>query len=140
MKTIRRDLAWRAAMAIIFFGMARGLYVHFVKEPVGQLSQGIAAPRIDARYAGIRKALPAHGRVGYVSDLPLDQEEGGARHLQALYALAPLIVARDDGSPGPVVADLADPSALPSICRRAGLDITQDYGSGVALLRRRGKP
>jgi hypothetical protein len=118
--------------------MLRGLDIHFVKEPIAQLPQAIALPGIDARYAELRKALPAHGRVGYVSDLPLDQEEGDALHLQTLYALAPLIVARDDGSPGLVIANLAHPAALSAICRRARLETVRDYGSGLWLLRRRG--
>lgn len=140
MKTVRFELVLRISIIVVLFGMARGLYVHLVKEPVAQLLGAMPAPRIDARYAEIRKALPAHGRVGYVSDLPLDQEEGDALHLQTLYALAPLIVARDDGSPGLVIANLARPSALPAICRRAGLETVRDFGSGLVLLRRRGRP
>jgi hypothetical protein len=137
---VRYELASRIAIVITFLGMTRSLDIHFVKEPIAQLPQAMSVPTIDARYAGIRKDLPAHGRVGYISDLPLDHEEGDALHLQTLYALAPLIVARDDGSPGLVIANLSRPSALPEICRRARLDLVRDYGSGLSLLRRRGAP
>ncbi len=138
MSSNRFNRALWITLAIALLGMLRTLDMHFVREPIARLPEAMARPKLDARYAGIRKDLPAHGHVGYISDLPLDQEEGDALHLQTLYALAPLVVARDDGSPGLVIANLADPSKVDDLSRRAGLEAVKAYGSGVWLLRRRG--
>jgi hypothetical protein len=127
------------SVVLALVGMARDLDVHLVQEPVIRLPQAMSAPTIDARYAAIKRALPRHGQLGYVSDLPLDQEGGDTLHLQAIYALAPLVLVRDDGSPGLVVANLAHPSALSAICRGRRLDVVRDFGSGLVLLRRRGR-
>src|SRR5205807_1244435 len=79
-------------------------------------------PAIDERYAELRALLPAHGTLGFVTDVPLgtfEDNEGDRRYLLSSYALAPLVLV----APGPdtelAVADVVDPASLGAVARTA---------------------
>jgi hypothetical protein len=86
------------------------------------------------RFEELRKFLPPHGVVGYVSDEPGD--EGAWSYYQAQYALSPTIVARTSERQT-VVGNFRDPNAIQKILREEHLTAAKDFGNGVLLLTRR---
>ena len=108
------DTLARACVLLGAIGAVRIVYVHFVREDPRGLPAAHAA-RIEDRYRALKAALPARGRVVYLSDAPLDGEEGARRYVQALYSLAPLVLMKDDGRAQVAIADLRDPSRLPAL-------------------------
>jgi hypothetical protein len=121
-----RSTAWFWVLAAVSAaGLLRDVSVYFWKAgPLRTL-------RIDDRFAPILKRLPAGERLGFVTDAPGDL--AGSHYFDVLYALSPRIV-----EPGPdarlIVADLADPAALPEVCTRFGLRVVARGGVGTALL------
>ncbi len=120
---------------LLFLGAGRIGYFHFVREQPAELGR-LARARIDDRYRALRPFLPSGARVGYASDVPLDSEEGAKRYVQALYALAPALIVRDDGRAPLVVGDAANEAALAELVRQLRLSPIATGGEGVALLRR----
>ncbi len=86
------------------------------------------------RFEELRKALPSHGVVGYVSDEVGD--EGTWSYHQSQYALSPIIVDRTPERET-VVGNFRDPNAAQEILLENNLTVVRDFGSGVLLLTRR---
>jgi hypothetical protein len=88
------------------------------------------------RFREIRRALPAHGVVGYISGAQPDTftTEDFRRFLLAEYALAPLILIHDT-TPDLIVGNFP-PDSVPSALRERGLSLVRDFGDGVWLIRR----
>jgi hypothetical protein len=86
------------------------------------------------RFEELRKILPPHGVVGYVSDEARD--EGTWSYHQAQYALSPTIVERTSERQT-VVGNFRDPNAVQKILREEHLTEAKDFGDGVLLLTRR---
>jgi len=90
----------------------------------------------EARFNEIRKHLPSHGTIGYVSD-PKDHNEDRFAWTFTQYSLSPLLVidrsvnakARDY----PIVVGNFH-RAIPDD-RMRGLSFERDFGNGVFLLR-----
>ncbi len=100
----------------------------------------------DRRFSDIRRALPDHGLVGYVSDVDLSSAPSNTRWVVAQYHLAPVVlVSQNPGSSSPDprlqwgIADCADPSAAAMVARSAGFAMVKDFGGGVWLLHRESK-
>jgi hypothetical protein len=99
---------------------------------------------IDARYRDFLRLLPDESPFGYLSDIPRDRGDGDYHfytvYYQAQYALAPhLVVDRTDYRY--VIADLTEPSALPDICSRYGLEpVFANSRGDVVLLKHVGEP
>jgi hypothetical protein len=125
----------RACIALALIGCARIAWFHFAREPLASLP---AAHRtlIDARYDRLRALLPPEGRIGYLSDLPLESDEGSKLYDQAVYSLAPRLLVKDDGRAPFVVVNLRNPSAETSIIDRSLFASTRDLGDGILLLER----
>ena len=87
-----------------------------------------------ARFASIRKALPAHGVVGYATDATSDQTTRSAEYYLTQYALSPVVVVEDSTQPL-VVANFHTSSVNPEVLRARHLVPVQDFGNGVFLLR-----
>ena len=98
--------------------------------------------RHEARLQALRRALPGHGVVGYVSDAPgarMDPASSEARqafkrYLLTQYALAPIVVLRSldaDLVVGDFSASGPDAASTPP-----GFVMVKDFGQGVVLLRR----
>ena len=85
-------------------------------------------------YAPVRTALPAAGRVGYISDFDPRYPNGRAALFLARYSLAPLQVS-DDVNEEAIVANFYDLRHLPPILQANRLRIERDFGSGILLLR-----
>jgi hypothetical protein len=85
-----------------------------------------------ARFDGIKKVLPRHGVVCYVTDSG-DSFAGKKHYFLAQYALAPLIV-RTASDCDPLIGDFPA-STVASIDNRQ-FAVLEDFGNGLMLLRR----
>lgn|GEM_PF-1247412 len=91
----------------------------------------------EARYDEIRKHLPAHGAIGYVSD-PKEHNEDRFAWAFTQYSLSPLLVI--DRSVNPKARDFPIVvgnfhRAIPGDDRMRDLSLERDFGNGVFLLR-----
>jgi hypothetical protein len=86
------------------------------------------------RFESVKRALPAHGVIGYLSDSdPFD--EGTGDYYTTEYSLAPLQVSRGSDH-DLVIGNFRDLYAAAALIRQNRLAIVRDFGSGVLLLRR----
>jgi hypothetical protein len=137
-----------AAFAIAFLaavGLLREAWFHLVSEPIWNLPAVIREPRAEDRYRAVRAALPRDGRVGYVSDEPVNVRPGVLApdrwgtwlYQEAQYALAPVVLVVGDTRTDVVLANLKDPGRLDGLARSHGLRVAEKFEHGsVALLRR----
>jgi hypothetical protein len=86
----------------------------------------------EQRFDDVRKILPAHGTVGYFSDVPADV----GRYYLTQYALAPLVVENSTNHYF-VVGNLSD--ARSPIPMNRDWVLVRNFGNGVVLLENRGK-
>jgi len=135
--------AARAVALLAAVGIAREGWFHLVSEPVWRLSA--RRPRAEERYLAVRAALPAAGRVGYLSDEPVSSRPGELQadewgtwlYQAAQYALAPLVLVVGDAGTETVLANVKDPARLDALARAHGLRVEQRFEGGrVAVLRR----
>ena len=126
-------------------GLLREAWFHLVSEPIRTLPAVIREGRAEDRYRAVRAALPREGRVGYVSDEPVNarpgvlasDEWGTWLYQEAQYALAPVVLVVGDTGPEVVLANLKDPARLEEVARAHHLRVTERFEHGsVALLRR----
>ena len=123
------------------------------------LGQGIrsapAIPALDAvtiheaRIARLKEFLPASGEVGYVTTVEneaifakeraFQNVEFLAQYVLTQYTLAPLIVRNSPDLPL-VVGNFLDGPPAPGFLERHGLVVRRDFGDGLVLYRREGKP
>jgi len=92
----------------------------------------------EARYDEIRKVLPRHGVIGYVSD-PKENNEDRLAWAFTQYSLSPLIVIDRSVNPKafeyPIVVGNFH-RAIPGNDRMRGLSFVRDFGKGVFLLHK----
>jgi len=92
----------------------------------------------EARYNEVRKHLPSHGIIGYVSD-PKENNEDRFAWAFTQYSLAPLLVIDRSVNPKgldyPIVIGNFH-RAIPGDDRMRGLSFGRDFGNGVYLLRK----
>jgi hypothetical protein len=126
-------------------GAAREAYFHLWSERISSLPAAIREPRPEARYRAVRRLLPASGRVGYLTDVPVSAtpaqrpgaEMGTWLYEQAAYALAPIVLAYGDDATEPVLANVVDPGKLDALASEHGLRVKARLENGaVALLGR----
>jgi hypothetical protein len=89
----------------------------------------------EARFAGLRPALPARGNIGYLSDIVEPKQSAKAYYLTQYY-LAPVVVTGESGHQL-AVANFASAAQLADAANAGGFEIQCDLRNGVALLRRR---
>jgi len=82
------------------------------------------------RFAPLRRLLPRHGVVGYVSDRPSAERE----YFLTQYALAPLLLDRG-GVHAVVVGNFFEPARASAVAAPMGLVLVRDLGNGVMLFR-----
>jgi hypothetical protein len=88
----------------------------------------------ESRFEALKRALPAHGLIGYLSDVN-PQSSGEADYYAAEYCLAPLRVSRQPDQEL-VVGNFRDPYSGVALAQRLKLRFVQNFGGGVMLLRR----
>jgi hypothetical protein len=81
----------------------------------------------EERFSELKKLLPSHGIVGYVSDT----SEGDL--YKAQYVLAPVILNKFFG-PRLIVANFSRASAMPNLLYGKPFKIIKNFNNGVALL------
>lgn len=94
--------------------------------------------RHEMRLAELRKRLPAHGRVGYVSDDfgRAETPESWRRFATTQYSLTPLILERTT-APDLVVGVFDDPGAIASVAAGGNLLPVEEFGEGVVLFKKK---
>jgi len=103
----------------------------------------------EARINQLEPFLPASGAVGYVTTVENDQifakerafqnVEYLAQYVLTQYTLAPLIVRNSPDLPL-VVGNFLDGPPAPGFPAKHGLAPLRDFGDGLVLYRREGKP
>lgn len=94
----------------------------------------------ESRYEQIKKALPPHGTVGYISNLKADDirfDPGFGEYYLAQYALAPLVVIYS--SDQPLVIGNFRGSTPVSSAAVPNMVLVKDFGNGIMLFRRERK-
>jgi hypothetical protein len=95
----------------------------------------------EARYDEVRKHLPSHGIIGYVSD-PKENNEDRLAWAFTQYSLSPLLVVDRSVNPKALEYPIVIGNfhrAIPGDDRMRGLSLVRDFGNGVFLLRNVGK-
>lgn len=98
-----------------------------------QLASG--ADDTPARYAGLRGMVAPTQRVGFITGATPRSPEGATRHMTARYALAPILLARNDGLPE-IVADFDTDAELEAYAARVDGVILAHPARGLALIKR----
>jgi hypothetical protein len=94
--------------------------------------------RLEERFSEVSKVVPPGARLGYLSDVPVDQG-GSALHGAAQYALAPHVL--DTAATPPrkwILGDFYQPYDAARTARERSLEIVRDFGNGVVIFRRAG--
>lgn len=91
---------------------------------------GVAA--FERRFDVLRKALPPHSVLGYVSDNPVNDARAQAEYFLTLYTLAPNIV-KASTEEKLVVANFHTNAPDKALLQRKHLQRLQDYGNDVFL-------
>ncbi len=122
-------------VAAAIAGLLRGVSVHLYKERVYALE--VPTRRIDTRYQALLARLPPGEPLGYLTDVLPESAQAGRLRFDALYALAPRLLAPADRRTRWVVADLQHPDKLPALCAAHGLSVVEAFANGTALLERK---
>jgi len=126
-------------------GFAREAWFHLVSEPIWNLPAAMREARAEERYRAVRAALPSAGRVGYLSDEPVNMRPGVLAadrwgtwlYQEAQYSLAPIVLVVGETGTDVVLANLKDVAKLDEIARAHRLRVAERFENGaVALLRR----
>jgi len=91
------------------------------------------------RLAPVRSAVPESAVLGYLTDAQPGSIVDSALLGSAEYVLAPRLVGRDTTHDW-VLGNFTRPADFAAIGRNAGLRLQQDFGNGVVLFRREGRP
>lgn len=94
----------------------------------------------ESRYEQLKKALPRHGIVGYISNLKADDirfDPGFGEYYFTQYALAPLVVVRSSEQSLVIGNFLGRGSARPAAL--TNMVLVKDFGNGIMLFRRQGQ-
>jgi hypothetical protein len=119
-----------AAAAVIAAADSMQLASQLERDPWGVASAS-------QRFAGAAARLPVGGAVGYISDLPVQDQNGTAAFLAAQYALAPrLLTPADPQGPQIAVGNFSQPANYAAAGAQSGYTVEADLGNGVVLYRK----
>ena len=127
----------------IFVGVAELRVLRDTLVTYRQLERPDEVSRYEARFGALKRALPPHGVVGYVSDNdPIAMRDAASpqarlafkRYLITQYALVPVVLLRSADA-DLVVGDFETPASA-SGSAPAGFATVKDFGDGVVLFRR----
>ena len=133
----RRALMGVAAAAVLCVAGAFGTYDTLIT----QSREFQDYYRIEAqhrRFEGVSAALPSETIVGYISDLPVGNDEWQVNFFGVQYALAPrLLVEESDGHKTDwVVGNFLKKPVVAEIEKAHNLKLVREFGLGVYLFRR----
>ncbi len=96
----------------------------------------------EKRFDDLKKILPSHGVVGYISDKQIEGTNGDVGALSdyylAQYALSPVIVIKSP-EPSLVVGNFRVNGTTLNISINRNLILVKDFGNGVMLFRNQAK-
>lgn len=129
----------RILAAVLFlFGAALLSNARLLYE-VGQFAQAQegqdGVSEFQQRFLQLAPSLPAHGPVGFLSDLPAGDTTGDAEFQVARYTLPPRLVVRGAAAPM-VIGSVHAPGAAQELATGQGLAILRDFGNGLVLFGR----
>jgi hypothetical protein len=136
----RRVISLFALLAILWLALRSNLQL-FQQEAILRLKfvSGDGITNYDQLIAGLRKALPEHGVIGYLTHLsPEAIESDGdavAEYYLTQYALTPLVVAKSPSYPL-VFGNFRHGAPDPKIIASNDLTLVNDLGNGVMLFSR----
>jgi len=90
----------------------------------------------EARMAGVRQALPLHGTIGFLTDVPESSGRSAVLYLTQ-YSLAPRVVADNTLLPL-VIGNFFSSVPSPVLLEKMHLRPASDFGNGVVLYQRSG--
>lgn len=93
----------------------------------------------ESRYEQLKKILPRHGIVGYISNLKTDDirfDPGFGQYYFTQYALAPLVVAQSSEQFLVIGNFQGSASVIPAVV--TNMVLVKDFGNGIMLFRREG--
>ncbi len=94
--------------------------------------------RYERRFNAVKEYLPAHGRIGYVSDVPaerlMDDFDGSMYFYLTQYALVPLQVVNSTSEPL-MIGNFHSPEAARRTLTEGDLSVIHDCRNGVFLLK-----
>jgi hypothetical protein len=93
----------------------------------------------DARFEAFRAAVPAGATLGYLTDLPAEDNLSYAMFLIAQYHLAPRLLQKGSSNEM-VLGNFTRPADFAALGRQQGLRMERDFGNGVVLYRREAHP
>jgi len=135
-------VARAAIILLIFFALLSNLRLfrqtlNFAPKPLGTDEITL----YEKRFAELKKILPYHGVVGYISNKQAEDirfDAGAAEYYLTQYALTPLVVAYSPNYPL-VVGNFLQSVIDPEIYTSKDLVPLKDFGNGVLLFRRAGR-
>ncbi|HVN87832.1 MAG TPA: hypothetical protein VMW17_23585 [Candidatus Binatia bacterium] len=99
-----------------------------------QWRSGGVLVRIDDRYAALPSLLPPDARLGFLSDLPIsDDDTGKTVFYETQYVVAPHILL-NSVAPRFVIGNLSEPERLAAFCRDFRLVPVATAAPGLVLL------
>ena len=134
-----RHLAAKAAVAVlILFALLSNLHWLLRGDFDPDFPRRDRISQYERRFEGLKKILPTHGVVGYLShrqaqDIRFDA--GTAEFYLTQYALAPLIVIHSPER-DLVIGNFGAFRVDPEIFKDRDLTLIKDFGNGVMLFRR----
>jgi hypothetical protein len=119
-----------AALAVLAAMKSYDLSTQQVSDPYG-VTAG------QTRFAAALELLPASGVIGYLSDMPLDDNVGSIAYMAAQYAVAPrAIVPVEKAQAEWALGNFAHPGNFAERGAQAGYRIVNDFSNGVVVYRR----
>jgi hypothetical protein len=92
-----------------------------------------------ARVGPAAAAIPQDAQAGYLTDVPPGSVTARAMFLSAQYVLAPRLLKQ--GADGEwVLGNFTRPADFAALGRSQGLRLQQDFGNGVVVFRKEGRP
>ena len=94
----------------------------------------------DKRFDGLRKILPPHGTVGYLSDITITDYNrmtdatAIAQYYLVQYAVAPVVV-KNSMEHQLIIGNFHQPTDYQKITEKTGLSIVKDFDNGVVLFK-----
>ena len=79
--------------------------------------------------------MPAGAILGYLTDVPAEDNLAATMFFSAQYALAPRLLQKGDSFDA-ALGDFTRPGDFAALGRQHGLRLERDFGNGVALFRR----
>lgn len=128
-----------ALLILIFLALLSNLRlfiqsINFIPKPLGRDEITL----YEKRFEELKKILPSHGVVGYISNKQAEDirfDAGAAEYYLTQYALTPLVVVYSLNYPL-VVGNFHQSVIDPQIYASRNLVLLKDFGNGVMLLRR----